>query len=71
MEKKMTIVEQIARKNGVSAESVRMEMEQAIEMAMKNPDPVKRENFKRMFGEKRPSAEEFIIKMAAEVKKGR
>lgn len=55
-----TILFQIALKEKKSIEQVKAEMEDAIDYAYRNPDPQAHKNFVKMFGEKRPTVEEFL-----------
>lgn len=63
------IFEAIARKEGISADEARREMEQAILAARDNPDPEKQAEFKKYFGDGVPTPEEFIHTLAKELKK--
>lgn len=65
------IIERVAEQNGVSVDSVRQKMNQAIDLAMNSTDPKERENFKKLFGEKRPTPEEFILTIAWKTRKRR
>lgn len=61
------IIKQIALQEGISTTEVRREMEMAIEDAHSNTDPGARINFKRLFGNKIPTPEEFIEKISKQV----
>ena len=66
-----SVLERTARENGMSVEECRREMEAAIEIAMQSTDPVKQANFKRLFGDKKPTVEEFVGIIAREAVKKR
>lgn len=55
-EKKLSIIEQVAKNKGVSVEEVMSEIQKSIDEAAKNPT----EEFKKAFGDRVPSGEEFI-----------
>lgn len=65
------LFEEVGRKYGVSAEEVRKEMEKAIEEGYNNPDPKERAEFKKRFGDRIPSPEEFIYTLAKKLKSGK
>ena len=65
------LFEEIGRKNGVSAEEVRKEIEKTIIEAYRNPDPDKQAEFKKRFGGRIPTPEEFIYSLAKEIKNGK
>ena len=56
-------IKQVALKNGVSEEEVRKEMEKSIHEAYLQKSP----EFVKMFGDREPSLEEFLEKMAMRV----
>lgn len=58
----------IAGKEGISSDEARKEMELAIHEARNNPDPEKRAKFKKLFGDRIPTLEEFIYVVTREVK---
>ena len=58
----------IGKENGVTAEEVRREIEKAIMEARNNPDPEKQTEFKKRFGGRIPSPEEFIYSLAIELR---
>ncbi len=58
------IFKAIARKEGISVAEVIREMEFSIEDARNNPDPEKQAEFKKLFGEKTPTPEEFVYTVA-------
>jgi len=62
------IFKAIARQEGIPVSEVVREMEIAIEDAKNNPEPEKRAEFKKLFGDKTPSPEEFIFTVAKKVK---
>lgn len=55
----LKVIEQVARENGISVEECRREMELAIQSASVNPN----DEFTKLFGNKNPSPEEFILKI--------
>lgn len=57
------IFKAIARQEGVSVAEVIGEMEFSIEDAKNNPDPEKQAEFKKLFGDRTPTPEEFIYKV--------
>lgn len=62
------LFEEIGKKNGVSAEEVRKEMEKAIMEGYNNPDPEKRVEFRKRFGDGIPTLEEFIYILSKELR---
>jgi len=62
------IFKAIARQEGIPVSEVVREMEIAIEDAKNNPEPEKRAEFKKLFGDKTPTPEEFIFTVAKKVK---
>jgi TPP-dependent pyruvate/acetoin dehydrogenase alpha subunit len=48
---------------------VREEMQYSIEMARNNPDPEKQAEFRKIFGDRTPTPEEFVTKMTKKVSK--
>lgn len=60
-------IKAIARQKGISVAEVRNEMQLSIEMARNNPDPEKRAEFTKYFGDRTPTPEEFIEKMTKKV----
>lgn len=63
-------ISQVARESGQPEAAVRREMEEAIERAWRNPDRMARENFAALFGGRKPTPEEFILKVSREVAAG-
>jgi len=61
------ILKRVAKENGVSVAEVRMEMQKALDAAYENPD-TKAEWDKRFGVGVKPTIEEFILKIAKEVK---
>jgi len=53
----------IAKAEGVSVAQVKQEMVEAISLAKNNPDPETRGKFKKIFGSRTPTPEEFVLKM--------
>jgi len=59
------IIEQVATQEKASVEAVQREMQAAIDEAFNTRHEPGHEAFIRMFGDRRPSVEEFILKTAA------
>lgn len=57
-----------ARSGGVSITDIRADIEATIDEAMTSTDPQVQENFKKLFGNKRPTPEEYIYKITKEIK---
>ena len=65
-------IEAIARKYGVPVEVVVAEIENGIDEAMNDPDPMVRENWKKMpWNGRRPTADEFIGYISQCLRKGK
>lgn len=62
------LFEAIGEKNGVSAGEVRKEMEKAIMEAYNASDPEQKAEFKKRFGDRLPTPEEFICSLAMKIK---
>ncbi|AXU86762.1 TPA: hypothetical protein KN209_000897 [Clostridioides difficile] len=62
------IFKAIARQEGVSVAEVIREMEFSIEDAKNNLDPEKQTEFKRLFGNRTPTPEEFVYTVAKKLK---
>lgn len=62
------LFKQIARTHGVSVSEVKREMIETIEQAKNNPDPEKQAEFRKYFGSRTPTPEEFIYTMVKKVK---
>ena len=58
----------IARQQGVTAKEVRDEIKAAIEDARNSDDPEQRAEFKKYFGNRVPTPEEFIYTMSRKMK---
>lgn len=57
-----------AKAGGVSLADVRADIEATIDEAMTSADPEVQANFKKLFGNKRPTSEEYIYKIAKKTK---
>ena len=68
MKKVSNIIADIAKNEGISEEECRRDMEAFIDYAYNNPDLENRKKFKELFNYRKPTAEEFIIKMALQIK---
>ena len=53
---------------GSSYADIRTDIEATIDEAMTSTDPQVQENFKKLFGSKRPTSEEYIFKIAKKTK---
>ena len=53
-----------AEADGASLADIRTDIEATIDEAMTSTDPQVQENFKKLFGSKRPTSEEYIYKIA-------
>lgn len=62
-----TIFNAIACKEGISVAEVLREMEFSIENAKNSSDPAKQAEFKKLFGNKTPTPEEFIHTVASQL----
>ena len=57
-----------AKAGGVSFADVQADIEATIDEAMTSTAPQVQENFKKLFGNKRPTSEEYIYKITKEIK---
>lgn len=56
----MNLLKAVAQAHGVSVEEVQAEMVATINLAWNNPNLEKQANFRRYFGNKAPTPEEFV-----------
>lgn len=57
-----------AKAGGVSFVDVQADIEATIDEAMTSTDPQVQENFIKLFGNKRPTSEEYIYKITKKIK---
>ena len=57
-----------AKAGGVSFVDVQADIEATIDEAMTSTAPQVQENFKKLFGNKRPTSEEYIYKITKKIK---
>ena len=57
-----------AKTGGVSFADVQADIEATIDEAMTSTAPQVQENFKKLFGNKRPTSEEYIYKITKKIK---
>ena len=57
-----------AKAGGVSFVDVQADIEATIDEAVTSTDPQVQENFKKLFGNKRPTSEEYIYKITKKIK---
>ena len=57
-----------AKAGGVSFVDIQADIEATIDEAMTSTDPQVQENFKKLFGNKRPTSEEYIYKITKKIK---
>ena len=62
------LLKAVARAHGISVSEVRAEMQATIEGAWNNPDPQKQAEFRKCFGDRTPTPEEFIYTMTKKLK---
>lgn len=58
------IYKSIAKAEGVSVAQVKQDMVEAISEAKNSPDLEVRAKFKKLFGSRTPTPEEFVLKMS-------
>ena len=56
-------IKKALKAGGVSLADVRADIEATIDEAMNSPDPEVQANFKKYFGNKRPTPEKYIYKI--------
>ena len=57
-----------AKAGRASLADIRADIEATIDEAMTSTDPQVQENFKKLFGNKRPTSEEYIYKITKKIK---
>ena len=57
-----------AKAGGVSLTNIRADIEATIDEAMNNTDPEVQANFRKLFGNKRPTPEEYIYTITKKTK---
>ena len=62
------LLKTVARAHGISVAEARAEMQATIDEARNNPDLEKQAEFKKYFGNKTPTPEEFIYVMTKKLK---
>ncbi|MBY1993854.1 hypothetical protein C4024_15515 [Clostridioides difficile] len=62
------LLKTVARAHGISVAEVKAEMQATIDEAQNNPDPEKQAEFKKYFGNRTPTPEEFIYVMTKKLK---
>lgn len=58
----------VAHANGVTVAEVKEQIQFSIEDARNNPDPEKQAEFRKLFGDRTPTPEEFIYTVTKKVK---
>ena len=62
------ILQQIAKEDNKTVDYVRKEIQNAIDQAYKSDNIIARNNFIKLFGNKNPTIEEFILRVTLELK---
>ena len=59
----------IAKANNISVTELKKEIQLAIEIAQNNPDSKKQTEFRKYFGDRTPTPEEFVYVLTKEITK--
>lgn len=62
------LLKTVARAHGISVAEVKAEMQATIDEARNNPDPEKQAEFRKYFGNRTPTPEEFIYVITKNLK---
>ncbi len=58
----------LAKQRGISVKELKAEIEETIEEACTSDDPEQQAIYQKLFGEKKPTPEEFIYKISKQTK---
>ncbi len=61
------LLQQVASQKNTTIDNVRIEIQNSIDIAYLNDDKEIKKNFIKLFGNKKPTIEEFILKIISEV----